>query len=297
MSESESPPIIINFPDFTESGTSQRLRVIEKPTVQEDPLREQLSRLATACLRAKEEEIPKLGSKLIKVIVEEASDKIKNNPEGALEYLQRRFRQYREILCVPIAAARLEPREASDYSNFYFYLLEQNNNPDQEPELTPRLKEFKKKVIQSFEVRQKFEQFCRTVEASQEEFAQGVLGELIFFVLSKKSGLKPEFSSVGQDTKGHIDYFIYPEGKKVSIQVKSSKSPSEFEIRKLPDGRWLVLIGAPPLDLNNQSVVEYYTRMLFPTKELIEKFTQSFRSQAVKTEQYISSRLTVKAEA
>ena len=293
---------ILNFPFSTESGLQFRPVVVEKKQGEQfrDPLLDKLAEFAAismACANKstakREEKLARSGSSLIKGLVGQFNEEIKNRPENILNYLPKMFEQYRRAVCVPLAASQLEPGEAGNFVRLYLSLLKPKS-PDHQEKPDSKLQDFEKKVTQSIVYREKFQRFCNSIEGRFEEFTQGVMAEFVFYNLSRQAGLKPEFSPVSQDTKGHIDYFIYPDSKEAKVQVKSNKFFTEPEIRKLPDGRWLVILGAPPLDLSNPRVVEYYRRMLFPDKELKEKFSQSFKNQNNQPETYIPARFRVK---
>jgi len=301
---------IVGFPVYTEGVGLQIIpKVVKTTESQEKPKVPQpidqfaeLAAVSLAFARKKtennREHLADSGSKTIKKIVKEGVEIIKADPENILNYLYLRLEQYRKIVCVPLAASELEPSEAGNFARLYLSLLNEAKNPGQKQKENPQLKEFEKKVIQSSTYREKFERFKQSVEGHLEEFSQGALAELIFFNLSLQVGLNPEFSSTHEDTKSHIDYFIRPKRKEIKIQVKSNKYIGEPEIKRLSDGRWLIVIGAPPLDLSDSRVVGYYRRMLFPKKEEAEKFSRAFEAATPQPEQpYIPARFRVKVPA
>ncbi|HNP89435.1 MAG: hypothetical protein BWY24_00819 [Microgenomates group bacterium ADurb.Bin219] len=302
---------IVSFPVYTEGGGLQiipkAVKTIESPKIPEAPqLINQFAELAAASLayarkktESNREHLADSGSRAIKKIVGQGVEIIKTgDPENALNFLYNCLEQYRIRVCVPLSASELNPSEAGNFAGLYLSLLNEAKHPGQKQKDNPQLREFEKKVIQSSTYREKFERLKQSVEGHLEEFSQGALAELIFFNLSLQAGLNPEFSSPHRDTKGHIDYFIHPRGKEIKIQVKSNKYLGEPEIKKLSDGRWLVVVGAPPLDLNDSRVAEYYRRILFPKKEEAEKFGRSFETANSQPEQpYIPARFRVKVPA
>lgn len=111
--------------------------------------------------------------------------------------------------------------------------------------------------------------FNRAVLGETEATRQGILGEFLGFCLLRNQGLSPSFSSVEEDVKYGIDFYVNHKGQQTPVQIKTDSylSPQEInlpmKLTEINGGKKLLLVVNTKRLTHDQQTLE---SVIYPEK-------------------------------